>query len=76
MTRSSSATELRKLGERLEFPEGPVALSDGLVLLIEMFAGPLVLLLLGRSIAWAYIPNKNSYSKSAIYPILRQALRP
>ncbi len=38
MTRSSSATELRALGEGLEFPEGPVALGDGLVLRVEMFA--------------------------------------
>jgi hypothetical protein len=56
MTRSSSASELRTLGEGLEFPEGPVALSDGLVLLIEMFAGPLVLLLLRRSIAIGIYP--------------------
>jgi len=40
MTRSSSATELRTLAEGLEFPEEPVALGDGLVLLVEMFAGP------------------------------------
>jgi hypothetical protein len=32
MTRSSSATELRTLGEGSEFPEGPVALGEDLVL--------------------------------------------
>jgi hypothetical protein len=56
MTRSSSATELRTPAEGLEFPEGPVALGDGLVLLIEMFAGPLVLPLLIRSIAMGKYP--------------------
>jgi len=57
MTRSSSATELRTPAEGLEFPEGPVALGDGLVLLIEMFAGPpLVLPLLMRSIAMGKYP--------------------
>jgi hypothetical protein len=56
MTRSSSATELRTLTEGLEFPEGPVALGDGLVLLTEMFAGPLVLPLLIRSIAMGIYP--------------------
>jgi hypothetical protein len=55
MTRSSSATELRTL-VGLEFPEGPMALGDGLVLLIEMFAGPLVLLFLRRSIAMGIFP--------------------
>ena len=56
MTRSSSATELRTLAEGLEFPEGPVALGDGLLLLTEMFAGPLVLSLLIRSIAMGIYP--------------------
>jgi hypothetical protein len=76
MTRSSSATELRTLGEGLEFPEGPVALGDGLVLLIEMFAGPLVLLFLRRSIAMGISLTRTvTHSERAIYPILRQALR-
>ena len=56
MTRSSSATELRTLAEGLEFAEGPVALGDGLVLLTEMFAGPLILPLLIRSIAMGIYP--------------------
>jgi hypothetical protein len=56
MTRSSSATELRTPAEGLEFPEGPVALGDGLVLLIEMFAGPVVLPLFIRSIAMGIYP--------------------
>jgi hypothetical protein len=56
MTRSSSAPELRTLAERLEFPEEPVALGDGLVLLTEMFAVPLVLPLLIRSIAMGIYP--------------------
>ena len=33
--------EMRCLAEGLEFPEGPVALADGTVLLVEIFAGTL-----------------------------------
>jgi sugar lactone lactonase YvrE len=33
--------EIRTLAEGLEFPEGPVALADGSVLLVEIFAGTL-----------------------------------
>src|SRR5712692_9307050 len=33
--------ELRTLAEGLEFPEGPVALADGLVILVEIAAGTL-----------------------------------
>jgi gluconolactonase len=33
---------LRTIAEALEFPEGPVALPDGSVLLVEIFAGTLV----------------------------------
>jgi gluconolactonase len=33
--------EMRCLAESLEFPEGPVALADGSVLLVEIFAGTL-----------------------------------
>src|ERR1700756_1934609 len=33
--------EPRTLTDRLEFPEGPVALADGSVLLVEIFAGTL-----------------------------------
>jgi gluconolactonase len=33
--------EMRTLAEGLEFPEGPVALADGSVLLVEIFAGAL-----------------------------------
>jgi gluconolactonase len=33
--------ELRTLAEGLDFPEGPVALADGSVLLVEIFAGTL-----------------------------------
>lgn len=33
--------EVRSLAEGLEFPEGPVALADGSVLLVEIFAGAL-----------------------------------
>jgi len=33
--------EIRTLAEGLGFPEGPVALADGSVLLVEIFAGTL-----------------------------------
>src|SRR5256885_6728205 len=33
--------EFRTLAERLQFPEGPVALADGSVLLVEIAAGTL-----------------------------------
>jgi gluconolactonase len=33
--------EVRVIAEGLEFPEGPVALADGSVLLVEIFAGTL-----------------------------------
>jgi len=33
--------EIRTLAEGLGFPEGPVALTDGSVLLVEIFAGTL-----------------------------------
>ena len=33
--------EIRMLAQGLDFPEGPVALSDGSVLLVEIFAGTL-----------------------------------
>ena len=33
--------EIRTLAQGLDFPEGPVALSDGSVLLVEIFAGTL-----------------------------------
>ena len=49
-------SEVRIVATGLGFPEGPVALGDGLVLLIEMFAGPLVLPLLMRSIAMGKYP--------------------
>src|SRR5438876_10774917 len=37
----SAAMELRTLAEGLQFPEGPVALADGSVLLVEIAAGAL-----------------------------------
>jgi len=33
--------DMRTVAEGLEFPEGPVALADGSVLLVEIFAGTL-----------------------------------
>ena len=37
---SGTKKRMRILAEGLQFPEGPVALADGSVLLVEMRAGP------------------------------------
>jgi hypothetical protein len=39
--RDSLPVDIRTVAEGLEFPEGPVALADGSVLLVEIFAGTL-----------------------------------
>src|SRR5207253_4755995 len=41
VTGRAAAMEFRTLAEGLQFPEGPVALADGSVLLVEIAAGTL-----------------------------------